>query len=388
MRNALRILIATWDGAGNIPPIRTLAGALAARGDDVHVLGHDSTCESFEATGSTFIEWASSSQPPFIREFTPQDLESAYAEEHVFFGKSYQSDLRPVIEQLRPDVVMVDVNLRYGILESLRVHQPLIVLCHILYGVAVRYDDTVSPHFPALTQAVLRDGVPEFASRRAMMDQADRVLVFSYAGFDPLSGKEAGERVVHVGPLRVAGEKPSGWERRMPDRKLVLIALSTSDQNQGATLQRLCDACAQLDIEAVITTGPMVAPEDLDTSENVTAVDFVNHDDILPETDLLVTHAGHGTVAAALGHGVPMMCMPFGRDQDFNADRVAELGLGTVVDPNSQTDVLSRSIRDMLDDDALRQRARQFSDSLQTHPRIREALAVIDHTVDSSQQDR
>ncbi|MEE8457163.1 MAG: glycosyltransferase [Acidimicrobiia bacterium] len=388
MRNALRILIATWDGAGNVPPIRTLAGALAARGDDVHVLGHESTRESFEDTGSTFIGWASSSQPPFIREFVPEDLESAYAEEHIFFGKSYQSDLRPVIEQLRPDVVMVDVNLRYGILEGLRVDQPLIVLCHILYGIAVRYDDTVTPYFPELAQAALRDGVPEFASRRAMMDLADRVLVFSYAGFDPLSGTDAGKSVVHVGPLRVAGEKPSGWERLVPDRELVLIALSTSDQNQGATLQRLCDACAQLEIEAVITTGPMVAPEDLDTSENVTAIDFVNHDHILPETDLLITHAGHGTVVAGLTYGVPMMCMPFGRDQDFNADRVAELGLGTVVNPNSQTDVLSRLIRDMLDDDALRHRARQFRDSLQTHPRIREALAVIDHAVDSSQQGR
>jgi MGT family glycosyltransferase len=221
-----------------------------------------------------------------------------------------------------------------------------------------------------------------------MMDLADCVLVFSYAGFDPLSGIEAGESVVHVGPLRVAGEKPSGWERRMPDRELVLIALSTSDQDQEATLQRLCDACAHLDIEAVVTTGPMVSPEDLDTPANVRAIDFVNHDDILPETDLLVTHAGHGTVAAGLTYGVPMMCMPFGRDQDLNADRVTELGLGTVVGPNSSTDVLRRLIRDMLDSDALRQRARQFSDSLRTHPGIREALVVIDHTVDSSQQGR
>jgi MGT family glycosyltransferase len=262
------------------------------------------------------------------------------------------------------------------------------VLCHILYGVAVRYDDTATPYFPELTQAALRDGVPEFASRQAMMDLADRVLVFSYAGFDPLSGKEAGERVVHVGPLRATGDRPSGWKRSMPDRDLVLIALSTSDQNQGATLQRLCDACAQLEIEAVITTGSAVAPEDLNTSENVTAIEFANHDDILREANLLITHAGHGTVAAGLTFGVPMMCMPFGRDQDFNAARVAELRLGTVVGPNSQTDELNRSIRNMLDDDSLRQRTERFRDSVQTHPGIREALAVIDHTVTSSQQGR
>jgi MGT family glycosyltransferase len=365
--------------------MRSLAGALAARGDDVHVVGHESTRGRFEDTGSTFIGWASSSQPPFIREFIPQDQEYAYAEEHIFFGKSYQSDLRPLIETLRPDVVMVDVNLRYGILEGLRVPQPLIVLCHILYGVAVHYDDTASPYFPELTQAATRDGVRGFSSRRAMMDLADRVLVFSFAGFDPLSGAEAGNRVLHVGPLRPVDDGQSGWVRRLPDRRLVLIALSTSDQNQGAILQRLCDACAQLDVEAVVTTGPMVAPEELETSENVTAVDFVNHDEVLPAADILVTHAGHGTVAAGLKYGVPMLCIPFGRDQDLNADRVATLGLGRVLNPDSKADVLRRAIRDMLKDDALQKRAREFGYSLQNHPGIEETLTAIDATINSSQ---
>jgi UDP:flavonoid glycosyltransferase YjiC (YdhE family) len=377
--------MATWDGAGNIPPIGALAGALAARGDDVHVLGHESTRGIFEDTGGTFIGWASSSQPSFIRKAVPQDEEWAYAEEHIFFGKTYQSDLRPVIEELRPDVVMVDVNLRYGILEGLRVHQPLIVLCHILFGVAVRYDDTASPYFPELARSSTRDGVPGFSSRREMMNMADRVLVFSFAGYDPLSGAEAGGNVLHVGPLRTADDGRSSWVRRLPDRKVVLIALSTSDQNQGAILQRLCDACAQLDVEAVVTTGPMVAPESLDTSENVTAINFVNHDDVLPEADLLVTHAGHGTVAAGLKYGVPMLCIPFGRDQDLNADRVQTLGLGTVLDSDSDTEVLRRVLRDMLKDDALQKRAKDFSDSLQNHPGIEEALTAVDDTINSSQ---
>jgi MGT family glycosyltransferase len=279
---------------------------------------------------------------------------------------------------------MVDVNLRYGILEGLRVRQPLIVLCHILYGLAAHFDETASPYLPDLTQSAALDGVPEFSSKRAMMDLADRVLVFSYAGFDPLSGAEAGERVLHVGPLRATNDRPSRWVRRLPDRRLVVIALSTSEQNQGATLQRLCDACAQLDIEAVVTTGPMISPEDLDTSENVTAIGFVNHDEILPEADLLVTHAGHGTVAAGLKYGVPMLCIPFGRDQDLNADRVQTLGLGTVLDPDAPTDVLRRAVRDMLDDDPLKKRAKQFSDSLQAHPGIQEALTAIDDTINSS----
>ena len=129
----------------------------------------------------------------------------------------------------------------------------------------------------------------------------------------------------------------------------------------------------------------MVSPDELDTSENVTAIDFVNHDEVLTEADLLVTHAGHGTVAAGLSYGVPMLCIPFGRDQDLNADRVATLGLGTVLAPDSETGVFRRAVQDMLDDDALRQRAKQFGDSLQAHPGIQDALTAIDYAINSSQ---
>ena len=72
-----------------------------------------------------------------------------------------------------------------------------------------------------------------------MLDLADLVLVFTYADFDLLTGSDAGENVVHLGPLRTRSSERSVWVRRFPDRKLVLIALSTSDQNQGHLLQRL-----------------------------------------------------------------------------------------------------------------------------------------------------
>ena len=84
MGKTRRVLVATWDGAGNIPPIRTLVHALVTEGHDVHVMGHESNRELFEETGCTFVVWASSPQPTFIREFMPYEQEVAYAEEHVF----------------------------------------------------------------------------------------------------------------------------------------------------------------------------------------------------------------------------------------------------------------------------------------------------------------
>jgi len=216
------------------------------------------------------------------------------------------------------------------------------------------------------------------------MESADRVLVFSYADFDPLSGDEAGEKVLHVGPLRSPSEASSGWVRRFPERKLLLISLGTSDQNQRETLQRLCDVCEQLDVEALVTTGPMIRADELITGENVTAIDFVNHDEVLPEVNLLVTHAGHGTVAAGLTYGVPMMCIPFGRDQDFNAHCVEALRLGMVLDQDTDSAVIRQTIHDMLNDDALTQRTDEFARSLLAHAGMEDALRAIDQTVTSA----
>jgi len=308
----------------------------------------------------------------------PPEDEWAYAEENIFFGESYQSDLRPVIEEISPDVLMVDALLRYGILEGLRSGLPLVVLCHTLYGQTVKYPETSSLYYPDLVEAAAAQGVPYFSSRRAMLDLADLVLVFAYAEFDVLSGGDAGESVLHVGPLRTPSAGASDWVRRFPDRPLVVIGLSTSDQSQLALLQRLCDACADLDVEALVTTGPSIAAKKLSTADNVKAVEFVSHDDVLPHADLLITHAGLGTAMAGIAYGVPMLCTPLGRDQPFNAERVEALGVGAVAERETSTDALRQAIAEVLDDSDIRNRVEELSRNLQTHPGLAEALTAID----------
>jgi UDP:flavonoid glycosyltransferase YjiC (YdhE family) len=44
-------------------------------------------------------------------------------------------------------------------------------------------------------------------------------------------------------------------------------------------------------------------------------VEHLSHGDILDRVDLVLNHAGHGTVLSSLTAGVPLVCMPMGRDQ-------------------------------------------------------------------------
>jgi UDP:flavonoid glycosyltransferase YjiC (YdhE family) len=50
----LRVLMAHWDGAGNLSPQRALARPLKRRGHEVHVLSHDTVAERIRADGAVF----------------------------------------------------------------------------------------------------------------------------------------------------------------------------------------------------------------------------------------------------------------------------------------------------------------------------------------------
>ena len=153
---------------------------------------------------------------------------------------------------------------------------------------------------------------------------------------------------------------------------------------QEQVVQRLCDACAALDVEALVTTGPTHSPDTLDTADNVTAVEFIPHDALLPDTDLLVNHAGHGTVMAGVTHGVPMLCLQMGRDQPDVADQVAILGLGAVLEADASVQALRQTISDMLSDRQLSETSSAFAHSLKTHPGLEEAIAAIRGVIESA----
>jgi MGT family glycosyltransferase len=131
---------------------------------------------------------------------------------------------------------------------------------------------------------------------------------------------------------------------------LVLVSLSTSEQGQADLLQRCVDAVAQLPVRAIVTTGPSIDPPSLTAGPNTQVVRYVPHTQILPAASLVITHAGVGTTMAALGHGVPLLCTPMGRDQFFNAEQVHALGAGRLLMPDSSSDAIAQAATDVLAD--------------------------------------
>jgi len=376
MRRNANVLLVTWDGAGNLQPERALARALVARGHTVHVLAHESVRETIAGDGAGFhpvrgVRHYDSKQP------MPPEEEMPFVLEHIWFAKGFGSELLAAVDRLRPDLLLIDVCLTHALVAAGRSGLPTAALCHFPYALAV------GPFAPLLdsrlseTNAYASElGIAPFRSHQALLEASPLVLVSSYRPFDAVEA--LAPNVVHVGPFRSRQGSGRAWERRAPSRPLVLVGLSTSHQHQGPLLQRICDALGNLEVEALVTTGPAVAPESLKASGNTTVLGFVSHDAGLPSADLLVTHAGHGTVMAGTTHGAPMLCFPMGRDQPMIADRVARLGLGAVASPEAAVAEIQQAIATILADAGARQRARDFASSLVDHPGLDHAVGLVE----------
>jgi MGT family glycosyltransferase len=161
-------------------------------------------------------------------------------------------------------------------------------------------------------------------------------------------------------------------------RPLILVSYSTSFQDQAPALQRVADAVADLPARVLLTLGKAISADELQLPDNVVAETFVPHAAVLPHASLVVTHAGHGTVMAAVTAGVPLVCTPMGRDQHAVGACVERRGLGVVAPVTASPEDLRRTIGAALGDDALRGRARNFAAGLDVEAGLQRALTVLE----------
>lgn len=151
-----------------------------------------------------------------------------------------------------------------------------------------------------------------------------------------------------TGPLLVASA--DHLEVGDATEPLVLVSFSTSYQAQVPAMQRVVDALADAAVRVVVTTGPSVPTGTVRPRANTTVSSFVPHNCLLPQASLVVSHGGHGTVMAALSHGVPVLCVPMGRDQFFNGSRAQALGAGAMVSPDTEADGIADAVRALLNE--------------------------------------
>ncbi len=138
-----------------------------------------------------------------------------------------------------------------------------------------------------------------------------------------------------------------------------LVALSSDPQDDLPIARGALAALAARPLRVLVTVGVGHDPHALHpVPTNARVERHAPHGPVLEQAVLLVGHAGHGSVMKALSKGVPMVLVPWGRDQPGVAARAQRLEVARVVPrDNLSNTVLGDAIDIVLNDSKYRERA-------------------------------
>jgi MGT family glycosyltransferase len=130
-----------------------------------------------------------------------------------------------------------------------------------------------------------------------------------------------------VGPIGYDPPAPALDWLAAVDRPLVLVTTSSEFQNDATLIVNALAGLRDADV-FVVGTLPSGSPADFDVPTNARLERFLPHSLVLAKASCVVTHGGMGATQKALAAGVPVVVVPFGRDQLEVARRVELSGAG------------------------------------------------------------
>jgi UDP:flavonoid glycosyltransferase YjiC (YdhE family) len=170
-----------------------------------------------------------------------------------------------------------------------------------------------------------------------------------------------------VGPLMW---EPPGEEVLPPPGTgpVVLVAPSTAQDPSHALLRAALTGLASAPVRVIATWNGREPETPIDVPANAVLVPWLSYSRTMPHCDLVITHAGHGTVMRALTNGLPLVACPSAGDMAENAARIDWAGLGVRVPRRFVTPRgLRLAVERALADPRYRTRAREVADWAASH---------------------
>jgi UDP:flavonoid glycosyltransferase YjiC (YdhE family) len=371
----MRFLVAAFGDAGHAFPAIALGRALAGRGHEVTIETWEERRTAVEGAGLGF---AAAEE---YRMFPPPDPDSAEGAHAAEAARA----LLPLLEEMRPDVVVSDILTLAPTLAAEVAGVPRATLIPHIYPVVEPglpfFAIGLRPARTALGRGVWRAGqralnVGLAQGRRDLNRQRERL------GLPPLERFHGGisTELAMVGtfpqleyprrwPAGVEVTGPLSFELPHPeielppgDDPLVLVAPSTAHDSGNHLVRTALRALADEPVRVVATTNRVVPQSPIDVPANAKLVEWLSYSQLMPAASLVISHGGHGTVARALGAGAPLLISPFIGDMSETAMRVAWAGAGLSLPWRlCSPSALRWTARRILDDPSFTRRAEEIA---------------------------
>jgi zeaxanthin glucosyltransferase len=168
------------------------------------------------------------------------------------------------------------------------------------------------------------------------------------------------------------------WEQ-LTGQPLIYASMGTVLGRVRGVFPQIAAACAELDVQLVISLGGSGPPEHLPALPGAPlVVSYAPQLELLQRAVLTITHAGMNTTLESLSHGVPLVAIPLANDQPGVAARIAWTGAGAVVPlRHLRVPRLRQAIVQVLTNDAYRQQALRLQQAIQRAGGVARAAEII-----------
>ncbi len=175
---------------------------------------------------------------------------------------------------------------------------------------------------PAINSSRTRLGLDPIEDMTAFLLRPPRVFYFTAGALEyPRDRWPANFRLVGPGTWAPPAEAPD-WLVDI-ERPIALVTCSTERQSDRAIIEAALQGLPQQGLFVVATTAAY-DPEEFAAAANPNCrlERFIPHGPIIDRASVVICHGGMGITQRALSRGVPVVVVPFGRDQHEVARRV------------------------------------------------------------------
>jgi MGT family glycosyltransferase len=344
---------------GHVNPTLPLVAELVARGHRVTYATERRRASAVEAAGATVVPYRTTrpveSDPTMLR----PDPETYLARVMADFVEEAAFTLPQLEEAFAtdpPDVVLYDrmsfagriYAIRHG-LPSVRLWPMLISGEHWSLFDEAPFDERhplVGGYREKLGALLRRYGVDVPVDDFLDSPAPDADVAFFPRRFQ-YRGELFGDRYSFVGPCRRPSGGTSGWVPPTGSRPVLLVSLGSVYNNLPEFYRSCIAAFAGSSWHVVLATGERIDVADLHPlPDNVEVHRVVPQLEVLAASAVFVCHAGMGGLMEAVQAGVPVVTVPQTVEQESNAVRVEQLGLGVRLGPAELTPAALRAAVD------------------------------------------
>lgn len=383
----MRILFTMVQLSGHFHPLVPVARAAEAAGHEVAFACAASFVPTVERAGfrafpAGFDNRGRASPELFPGYFAMLAAGRSLVLSDIFIGvysTAMVPDLVAIARAWRPDLVVRDTN-EYGGCVAAEV----LGLPHA----SVR---TASPSAQYGTRLLLVEALDRLRRLNDLPPDPDAAMPFRYLHLaaEPPRFRPAGSPVAPTAHLvrpvnfEAGDEALPPWVAGLPDRPTVYATLGTVFGRLPvgrAVFPTMLAALHDEPVNVILTVGRDVDPADFGPQpENVHIERYIPQSALLPHCDLVVHQGGFSTVTGALNAGLPMVAIPLGADQPFNAACCAALGVGTVIEAGERNaEAIRAAVREVMRNPSYQRNAEGLRDEMAALPGPEHAVALLE----------